>query len=112
MKTRIPRDNLHLNLRPIEGLNKAINFIMSPRELGKTDVFWWSKIYSNWVEDKRPWGYLVRQNVEITEAMINDIQDTIINKWSEEPVEFQYNKGAFKDGIVDVKIKGELFFRS
>ncbi|MBO7731236.1 MAG: phage DNA encapsidation protein [Methanobrevibacter sp.] len=111
MKTRIPRDNLHLNLRPIEGLNKAINFIMSPRELGKTDVFWWSKIYSNWVEDKRPWGYLVRQNVEITEAMINDIQDTIINKWSEEPVEFQYNKGAFKDGIVDVKIKGELFFR-
>lgn len=110
MKTKIPRDNLHLDLRPIEGLNKWLNFIMSCRELGKTDVFWWSKIYLNWLKNKRPWGYLVRQCVEINEAMISDIEN-IINKWSIEPVELKYNKGAFKDGIVDVKINGELFIR-
>lgn len=110
MKTRIPRDNLHLDLRPIEGMNKWLNFIQSCRELGKTDVFWWVKIYSNWVHDKRPWGYLVRQCVEINEAMILDIEN-IINKWSVDPIELQYTKGAFKDGIVDVKINGELFIR-
>lgn len=110
MKTRIPRDNLHLDLRPIDGLNKWLNFIMSCRELGKTDVFWWTKIYTNWVKDKKPWMYLVRQSVEINEAMIQDIENTI-NKWSLEHIQLEYTKGAFKDGMVDVKIKGVLFFR-
>ena len=110
MKTRIPRDTIHLNLRVIAGLNKWLNFIMSCRELGKTDCFWVEKIYTNWVKDKKPWGYLVRQVVEINEAMILDIENTI-NKWVVDPIELQFNKGAFKDGIVDVKIKGELFIR-
>ena len=111
MKTRIPRDNIHMDWRPIDGYNKWLNFFMSPREPGKSDTTWWVKIYSNWLKDKRPWGYFVRQNVEITEQMLLDIQDTILNNWSTEPIEFQYTKGAFKDGMCDVKINGELFFR-
>lgn len=111
MKTKEPRDNIHMSWRTLDGFNKWANVFISPREPGKTDTTWWEKIYCNWCKDKRPWGYLVRQVVEITEAMINDILDTIINKWSVDIIEFQYNKGAFKDGIVDVKIKGELFFR-
>lgn len=110
MKSRIPRDNIHMSWRPIDGFNKAINVFFSAREPGKTDTTWWEKIYSGWCEDGKPWGYLVRQVVEITEAMIQDIADTI-NKWSIDPVEFSYNKGAFKDGIVDVKIKDKLFIR-
>ena len=110
MKTRIQRDNLHLDLRAIEGLNKWLNFIMSCRELGKTDKFWFEKIYTPWTKNKKPWGYLVRQCVEINEAMILDIEN-IINKWVIDPIELQFTKGAFKDGIVDVKIKGELFIR-
>ena len=110
MKTSTPRDTIHMSWRPIDGFNKAINFFFSPREPGKTDTTWWEKIYSNWVEDSRPWGYLVRQVVEITEAMIEDIQN-IINKWAIEPIELQYTKGSFKDGIVDIKIKGKLFIR-
>ena len=110
MKTRIPRDNIHMSWRTIDGFNKAINVFISPREPGKTDTTWWEKIYSQWVENKRPWAYLVRQCVEITEAMIEDIAITI-NKWATEPIELQYTKGNFKDGIVDVKIKGELFIR-
>lgn len=110
MKSRIPRDNIHMSWRTIDGFNKWLNFYMSPREPGKTDTTWWEKIYCNWVKDKRPWGYLVRQSVEITEAMIEDIENTI-NKWAIDPVQLQYTKGAFKDGIVDIRIKGELFFR-
>ena len=111
METRIPRDKIHMSWRPIDGLNKWLNFFMSPREPGKTDVTWWEKIYCNWLKNKKPWGYLVRQSVEITEQMIDDIQDNVINKWSTQSVSFQYTKGSFKDGMCDVKINGELFFR-
>lgn len=110
MKSRIPRDNIHMSWRAIDGFNKWLNFFMSPREPGKTDTTWWEKIYKPWTEDKRPWGYLVRQSVEINEAMLEDIQNNI-NKWAIDPIEFQYTKGNFKDGIVDIKIKGELFIR-
>ena len=99
-----------MSWRTIDGYNKAINCFISCREPGKTDSSWWEKIYSGWIKNKWPWTYLVRHVVEITEAMIQDIEDTL-NKWSVEPIELQYNKGAFKDGIVDVKIDGELFFR-
>lgn len=110
MKTKIPRDNIHWSWRPIDGYNKPFNFGMSPREPGKTDCTWWEKIYTSWYNNKTPWMYLVRQSVEITEAMIQDIEDTI-NKWSIEEVKFKYTKGNFKDGIVDVKIGDDLFFR-
>ena len=110
MKTSTPRDNIHMSWRTLDGFNKAINCFISPREPGKTDTTWWEKIFSNWMEDGRPWAYLVRQVVEITEAMIQDIEN-IINKWSIEPVTLEYTKGAFKDGIVDIKIKGKLFIR-
>lgn len=110
MRTRIPRDTIHMNWRTIDGFNKPINIFISPREPGKTDTTWWEKIYSNWIEDYRPWGYLVRQVVEINEAMIQDIEDNI-NKWAINPVELQYTKGSLKDGIVDLKIDGKLFIR-
>ena len=110
MKTKTPRDKIHISWRPVDGFNKAINIIISPREPGKTDTTWWEKIFSQWVVNGRPWGYLVRQVVEITEVMIQDIQDNI-NKWALDPVELEYTKGSLKDGIVDVKIKGKLFIR-
>ena len=99
-----------MNFRTIDGFNKSINVFISPREPGKTDTAWWEKIYSNWVIDGKPWGYLVRQVVEITEAMIQDVENTI-NKWAIDPISLEYTKGSLKDGIVDVKIKGKLFFR-
>lgn len=110
MKSRKPRDTLHMSWRVIDGFNKWLNFFTSPREPGKTDTTWWDKIYGGWIDDGRPWIYIVRQIVEINEAMIQDIEDTI-NKWAVEPVELQYTKAQFKDGIVDIKIKGKLFFR-
>ena len=110
MITKIPRDNIHWTWRDLDGYNKPFIFGMSPREPGKTDCTWWEKIYSKWFYNKKPWMYVVRQSVEITEAMIQDINDTI-NKWSIDRIEFKYTKGTFKDGIVDVKIGDDLFFR-
>ena len=110
MKTKIPRDNIHWSWRPLDGYNKPFIFGMSPREPGKTDCTWWEKIYCNWYHTKRPWMYMVRQSVEINEAMIQDIEDTL-NKWSIEAIDFKYTKGSFKDGIVDVYIGEDLFFR-
>ena len=104
-------DNIHIEPRYIDGYDKAFNFIVCPREPGKTSMFWLKKIYIPWKKNKKPWIYMVRQSVEITQALIDSISDTIINKFTDDNVEFQYVRSTFKDGIVDVKINGELFFR-
>lgn len=103
-------DDLHYSWREIDGYNKPFNFVMSARELGKTSMLW-VKIYNGWKRDKKPWIVLTRTAVEITEAFIESIQDSIINKFFDDNVLFQYKKGSFKEGIVDVKINGEIFFR-
>lgn len=110
-------DNLHYEFREIDGYNKDISVVISPREPGKTSMFWLKKIYLPWLKDKRPWIYLVRMNVEITEALIESIADSILNKFTDDHVDLIYTKGAFKDGIVDVYLinkdiqEKELFFR-
>ena len=103
-------DNLHWNSRRIDSYNKSINFIFGPREPGKTTAMW-LKIYNGWKKDKRPWIYLVRNSVEINEALIDSIFDTTINKFTDDNITPQYVKGAFKEGIVDVKIEGVIIFR-
>lgn len=100
----IELDNLHYDYRAIDGYNKAFNFVMSPRELGKTSMMWIKKIYLPWKRNHKPWIYLVRQSVEITDALIDSIKDTIINKFTDDNVEFTYKTSNFKDGIVDVFI--------
>ena len=104
-------DNLHYDYREIDGYNKPFNFIMSAREPGKTSMFWLKKVYLKWKVDKKPIIYLVRRTVEITQALIDSIADTIINKFTDDHIGFSYNKGSFKDGIVDVKIGSDIFFR-
>ena len=105
------RDNLHYNWRAINGYNKAFNFALGPREPGKTDSMWFENIYTPWTKDKKPWIYIVRKSVEITEALIESIFESNINKWIDVKVTPKYNKGSFKDGITDVYIDNNLFFR-
>lgn len=107
----IERDNIHYSWRTIDGYNKPYNFVMSPREPGKTSMMWLEKVYLPWKKDRRPWVYFVRKTVEITEALITSIFDTTINKFTDDNVTPEFKTGAFKDGIVDVSINGELFFR-
>lgn len=104
-------DNIHINFRIIDGYNKNINIIISPRGVGKTSLFWLLKIYNKWKVNNKPWIYIVRQNVEITDALIESIQDTILNKFTDDNVELDYARGTFKDGIVDIYINDKLFIR-
>ena len=103
-------DDIHYSFNPINGYNKPFNFVMSAREPGKTAGAWMQLIYNSWKKNKKPWIYMVRQVVEITDALITSIQDSILNKFTDDFIKLEY-KQTFKDGIVDVKINGEMFFR-
>lgn len=111
----IQRDNLHYSFRSIDGYNKAINVVISPRELGKTTSMWMDKIYLPWKKNHKPWIYLVRQAVEIDDALIESIFSTNMNKFTDDNLKPLYKASAFKDGIVDVYLQvGEekiLFIR-
>lgn len=109
-------DNLHYNWRTLAGYQKAFNIALSPRELGKSAMMWFTMIYRPFLKDHRPWVYFVRKTVEITEALIDSIFDSIIYKFDEDHrYEYIYNKGSFKDGLVDVYLiineEKYLFFR-
>lgn len=100
----IEMDNLHYSFRAVDGYNKPFNFVIGPREPGKTTSMWMEKIYSKWKKNHNPWIVLVRYAVSIDEAFIDTIFDTNINKFTDDNVKPIYNKGAFKGGIVDVFI--------
>ena len=97
-------DNLHFDFRDADGYNKPFTIAISPREPGKTVALWFKKIYLNWRNDFRPWIILTRTAAEITDAALLTIQDANINKFlpDDNQIEFRYNRGDFKTGIVDV----------
>ena len=100
----IPRDNLHYSFRAIDGYNKAINIVISPREPGKTTQMWMDKIYLPWKKTHRPWIYLVRQAVEIDDALIESIFSTNMNKFTDDDLHPIYKTSSFSNGIVDIFI--------
>jgi len=101
---------IYFNWRRLDGYPQPFKFAVGPREPGKTTSSWAGKIYPRFLKYHKPWIYFVRQAVEITEASIESIRGTIA-KFYEDVPEFQYNKGTFKEGIVDIKINGEIFIR-
>lgn len=110
-------DNLHYSFREIDGYNKPINIVISPREPGKTSMFWLNKIYIPFLRDRNPWIYLVRQGVEISEPMLTSILDTILNKFTDDDNKFIYTKNEMRTGIMDIYLINKhiatktLFFR-
>ena len=107
-------DDMHMtreDIRAIDGYGKPFNFLMSAREWGKSTALWLLKSFAAWLSNRRPWIYLTRTSVEISDALIDTIFETNINKWVDEPVKAQYKTGDFASGIVDVSINGEPFIR-
>ena len=107
----VERDNLHYNFRTIDGYNKPINIVISAREAAKSTSFNLDKAYFKWKKDGSTVLYLVRQVVEINEALITSIEENIINKFTDDNVKFQFSKAAFRDGVVDIRINGKLYMR-
>ena len=107
-------DDLHMSredFRAIDGYGKPFNVFISAREWGKSTGSWIWKIFSAWLANGRPWIYLTRSCVEITDALIDTIFETNINKWLDEPVKPEYKASDFASGIVDVSIQGKPFLR-
>ena len=103
-------NKIYFNWRRLDGYPQPIKFALGPREPGKTTASWYGKVWTRFKKYHRPWIYFVRQAVEINEASIESIRGYIY-KFDNSVPEFQYTKGTFKDGIVDIKINGEIFFR-
>lgn len=106
----IPRDNLHFTCRTIDGYNVPFNFVPSEREAGKSTAWVLDKAYKGWKEHGYTTIIIRRRVVHITESYINDISE-IINKFTDDHVVFEFNRGSIKDGIVNVKIGGQPFLR-
>lgn len=101
-------DNLHIDFREIDGYNKPFNFVISARESGKTTYTILKKIYKKWKEEGRTSLILRRRVVHITAKYIDDFAK-IINKFTDDNVVLNYQKGALKEGIVEIYISGKLF---
>ena len=107
MKTR---DNIHFNCRKIDGYNLPFNFIISEREAGKSTAIWLDKAYKGFVEGGHTTLVIRRKITHITKAYIDDIAQ-IINKFTEDKVQFQYSQSTLKEGLVDIYINEKRFMR-
>lgn len=106
------RDNLHYNFRKIDGYNKPINIVISAREAAKSTSAVLDKIYYPFKKTGAKVLYLVRYPIEINEALVETIQDTIINKFTDDNVHITYNRSAMRQGgVLDLKINGVVFCR-
>lgn len=103
-------NEIYFTWRRLDGYPQPFKFALGAREPGKTTASWYGKIWTRFKKYKKPWIYLVRQAVEISEAAIESIRG-IITKFDDNVPEFTYTKGSFKEGIVDVKVNGMLFIR-
>ena len=100
MKVQI--DNLHYDTSELEGYQKPFNFVVSPREAGKTTALI-RKSYKLYRDRGQSTIILRRRIADITEVYINDL-GTVISKFFED-VELFFKKGSIKDGIIDVYLK-------
>lgn len=100
-------DDLHIDYSKIDGYNKPFNFIVSPREDGKTTNFLCKKSKKAFFTWKRPTILFRRYSADITDVYIQSLED-ILNKFkddNESNIKLLYNKGTKKEGVVDVRIK-------
>jgi len=102
-------DDLHFDCKEVDSYNMAFNFIVSEREAGKSTLLW-KKVYNAFKNEDRPSIILRRMIVDITEQYIEDIAK-IINKFTKANIALEYVKQEIKNGQMDVKLNGRLFFR-
>lgn len=102
-------DNIHFSSRKIDSYNLPFNFIISEREAGKSTNIW-LKCYRAFCENGQTTLVIRRKITHITKAYIDDISQ-IINKFTDDNVQFQYAQSSLKEGIVDIYINDKRFMR-
>ena len=108
-------DNIHIDYSSIDGYQKALNYVISPREDGKSTTFTVKKSWRKFLNGYYSTIVFVRDVNEITDAIVYTYVD-IINKFRDLkntkeliPV---YNKSDGKNGFMPVtdKESGEVIF--
>lgn len=102
-------DDLHFDARVVDGYNKTWNFVVCEREAGKSTLMW-KKIYNEFKKTGNPSIVLRRQIVDITPQYIDDTA-TLLQKFTHQNVVLDYTKGDIKNGQMDVRLNGKVFFR-
>lgn len=110
-------DNLHWDFREIDGYDCDFNFVISPREGGKSSGMW-RKARSIFERGNR---FIVtrQEKVAVSDIYINDCNG-VLNKFIDDPnkrINFYYRVSQLEKGIVDVYANSverpnkELLFR-
>lgn len=102
-------DDLHFNAREVDGYGKPYNYIVCEREAGKSTLMW-KKVYNAFRNNGYPSLVLKRYQVDITEQYIEDTI-TLLEKFTGVRLPLKFTKGDIKQGMLDIKLNGQLFFR-
>lgn len=108
-----PMDDMHYNVRSIDGLNRFWNFIVTPRNDGKSTEILLKKCFKAFYEKGRCSIFFRRFGTEITEEYIES-QIGILNKFLKDEyqiTDYKYSGTGKNTGSVDLLINGQLFIR-
>lgn len=72
-------DGLHYSYRTLDGYGKVFNFVIGPKEIGKTDMFHFQKVYYHLKKGKAT-IFVCRNVVDISEDMVRT-PAKIIDQW-------------------------------
>lgn len=86
-------DGIHFTIATVDGYNKSKNFVWSCRELGKTTSILVQKVYKQFKEKGRPTLFLYNQAVDITEAQVVSMENSI-NKFKGREVHLTIGKDS------------------
>lgn len=103
---KIAKDNIHYNTRHTDIYNKPFNFVISPREPGKSTAVTGLKVYDMWLHHHRPSLIIRRRIADMDESYIEDLIKPV-NKFKHPyqrltPI---FKKTDLKSGIVDVYVE-------
>lgn len=106
-------DNIHINFSKIDGYNKTFNYILSPREDGKTTMFIASKAWSAFKKYGLSTIILCRNVNEVTEDLIQTYLDILIDIYGDEcDLKFEWpSQKAIDSGVCALKLDGKIFFK-
>lgn len=73
----LERDNIHFNISEVDGYNKPINFIISPREPGKTTTMTLDRLYAPFKNNRLPAVVLVNQAADALPEYLESFEKTV-----------------------------------
>ena len=102
-------DDIHIDFSPIDGREKPINIIMTPRHDGKTTGFLMRKHWVAWKKSESPLVLLFRNMADIMPSSI-DYYVNLMNEFMEKKIKLTYSAANCGKGIVTCFLNKKPFF--